>query len=274
VIVTCKGKEFEQYELDEIKAVGIKTVENWRDAKIGDWIRTHDSKVIKVIGRRKRVFTGKRKPITFIRTGYGETPTYRKKIYALRQKDWGGEDDLNKQYVRDVPATTLQKQFADYISKNGKLDKNGKFNTESIVDAYMYAFSDNNPKQSLKRGLRILRKKHIVDRINMNIRETLLEHGMDDDWVARQYKDLVDSGSGVAKLNALNRVSDLLGHSKKEKEEKTQNIIMISDGDKKLLAEARKELSDKDIGKLMHIVKNKGIDGVLEAQDTKVDNIG
>lgn len=96
---------------------------------------------------------------------------------------------------------------------------------------------------------------------------------MDDDWVARQYKDLVDSGSGVAKLNALNRVSDLLGHAKREKEEKTQNIIMISDGDKKLLAEARKELSDKDIGKLMHIVKNKGIDGVLEAQDTQIDDI-
>ena len=38
-------------------------------------------------------------------------------------------------------------------------------------------------------------------------------------------------------------------------------------------AEARKELSDKDIGKLMHIVKNKGIDGVLEAQDTEVNDI-
>ena len=273
MLVTCKGKEFEQYELDEIDALGIKAIENWRDAKIGDWIRTYDSKVIKVIGRREKKLAGKRKSFSLIRTGYGETPTYRKKIYALRQKDWSGEENLTKSYVKDVPATQLQKQFADYISKNGELDKNGKFNTESIIDAYMYAFSDNNPSQALKRGLRILRKKHIVDRINMNIRETLIEHGMDDDWVASQYKDLVSSSTGIAKLNALNRVSDMLGHSKKEKQEKTQNIIMISDGDKKLLAEARKELSDKDIGKLMHIVKNKGIDGVLEAQDTEVNNI-
>lgn len=102
--------------------------------------------------------TGKRKSFSLIRTGYGETPTYRKKIYALRQKDWSGEENLTKSYINDVPATQLQKQFADYISKNGKLDKNGKFNTESIIDAYMYAFSDNNPSQALKRGLRILRK--------------------------------------------------------------------------------------------------------------------
>ena len=95
----------------------------------------------------------------------------------------------------------------------------------------------------------------------MNIRETLLEHGMDDNWIASKYRDIIDSSPPNAKLNALNRVSELLGHTRKEKEEKTQNIIMISDGDKKLLSEARQKLSDKDIGRLMNVVKNKGIQG-------------
>ena len=106
----------------------------------------------------------------------------------------------------------------------------------------------------------------------MNIRETLLEHGMDDNWIINQYRELIDSAPPNAKLNALNRISDLLGHSKKEKEEKTQNIIMISDGDKKLLAEARQKLSDKDIGRLMNVVKNKGIQGVIDSEDTGSNN--
>tara|TARA_R110000822_G_scaffold244867_1_gene373584 strand:+ start:831 stop:1163 length:333 start_codon:yes stop_codon:yes gene_type:complete len=106
----------------------------------------------------------------------------------------------------------------------------------------------------------------------VNIRETLLEHGMDDNWIASKYRDIIDSSPPNAKLNALNRVSELLGHTKKEKEEKTQNIIMISDGDKKLLSEARQKLSDKDIGRLMNVVKNKGIQGVIDAEDTQGDD--
>ena len=106
----------------------------------------------------------------------------------------------------------------------------------------------------------------------MNIRETLLEHGMDDNWIINQYRELIDTAPPNAKLNALNRISDLLGHSKKEKEEKTQNIIMISDGDKKLLAEARQKLSDKDIGRLMNVVKNKGIQGVIDEKSTEGNN--
>jgi|TARA_R110000744_G_scaffold224184_1_gene342791 hypothetical protein len=270
--VTCKGKEFEQYECDEINALGIKTVENWRDAEIGDWIRTHDDKALQVTGRRFKTLKGKRKQITFVRTGFGETPTYYAKVYAKQQKDWSGNDLIYKQYVRNVPATVLQKQFADYISKYGELDKNGKFDTASIVDAYTSAFSDNNPKQALRRGVRILRKKYISDRISVNIRETLLEHGMDDNWIVSQYRDIIDSSPPNAKLNALNRVSELLGHTAKEKEAKTQNIIMISDGDKKLLAEARQKLSDKDIGRLMNVVKNKGIQGVIDAEDTQSDD--
>ena len=270
--VTCKGKDFEQYECNEINSLGIKAVEDWRNAEVGDWIRTNDDKVVEVVGKRFKKFKGKRKQITFIRTGFGETPTYYAKVYAKRQKDWSGNDLVYKQYVRNVPATVLQKQFADYISKFGEMDKNGKFDCASIVDAYTNAFSDNNPKQALRRGLRILRKKYISDRISMNIRETLLEHGMDDNWIVNQYRDIIDSAPVNAKLNALNRVSELLGPTRKEKEEKTQNIIMISDGDKKLLSEARQKLSDKDIGRLMNVVKNKGIQGVIDEEDTRSDN--
>jgi len=271
--VKCKGKEFDVYETNEADSLKIKTIENWRKAKVGDWILTHDNKIVQCIGRRSYNIAGKIKPLTFIRTGFGETPTYYGKIYAKQQKNWTGDELVHKQYVRNIPPTALQKRFADYLSKHGTIDKNGQFDSQSIVDAYTSSFSENNPQQALRRGIRILRKKHITDRISMNMREKFMEIGIDDEWVANQYKDLIIDAPPNAKLNALNRVSDLLGHTKKEKEEKTQNIIMISEGDKKLLAEARKELSDKDIGKLINIVKEKGIDGVLETENTESNYI-
>ena len=40
--VTCRGKEFDQYSPKEAKKRGITPVDNWRDAKIGDWILTAD----------------------------------------------------------------------------------------------------------------------------------------------------------------------------------------------------------------------------------------
>ena len=49
---TCKGKEFEIYEINEADSVGIKAIENWRNAEIGDWICTHDNILVRVIGRR------------------------------------------------------------------------------------------------------------------------------------------------------------------------------------------------------------------------------
>ena len=44
---------------------------------------------------------------------------------------------------------------------------------------------------------------------------------------------------------------------------------MISEGDKKLLAQVRKELSDKEINQLMSKVKKEGIDGVVEPKSSK-----
>ena len=46
---------------------------------------------------------------------------------------------------------------------------------------------------------------------------------------------------------------------------------MISDGDKKLLAEARQKLSDKDIGRTNARCKKKkkGIEGVIQTESTE-----
>lgn len=101
---TCKGKEFEIYEVNEADSVGIKAIENWRNAEIGDWIRTHDNMVVRVTGKRVNKLKGKRKPITFIRTGFGETPTYYKKSMP-KNKNAGQE---MTSFISNMFATSQQ----------------------------------------------------------------------------------------------------------------------------------------------------------------------
>ena len=206
-----------------------------------------------------------------LKSGFGEHPTYKKHIFATKQVNYSENQYKGKELVKNVAATTLQKSFADKISIEFKPDKNGQFSSEDIVNCYMSTYMDNNPTQALRRGTNLLKREYIKERISMNLRDKLIEQGLSDEFVVEKYRELIDGGDTPhnTKLNALNKVSDLLGHSIKEKETSSQSIIMISDGDKKLLAEVRKELSDKEINQLMSKVKKEGIDGVVKPKNSK-----
>ena len=86
-------------------------------------------------------------------------------------------------------------------------------------------------------------------------------------WVVEQYKNLGENAETPAatRLNAVNRVSELLGHNAKKIEGEQKMVIMLSDGDKQLLAEHRKTMSDKELDSLL---KKGNIDGYLKSKRT------
>ena len=118
-----------------------------------------------------------------------------------------------------------------------------------IVDAYMSVYSDNNPSSSLRRAMAILRKDSVKHVMSSLMKDRLVNIGVDDDYVASKYKSFIEDMDAPAstRLQALNRVSDILGHVKKEETNTEQTVVMLSDGDKKLLAQHKKELPDKDL---------------------------
>ena len=133
---------------------------------------------------------------------------------------------------------------------NGEMDDNGMWKADSIILAYQSIYRDNNPEQSLRRGMMVLKRKHIKEYISMNMRDKLSSMGMDDDWVAEKYRDMIDGDIPPAtKLNALNRVSDMLGHlAKEKKEEQLEGVFALSDGDVKKLASVRKTIAETTYG--------------------------
>ena len=251
MIVECRGKNFDVYTEEEALDLGISTVSNWRNAEIGDWILTNDGKVIEVIGRTKESPSNVKKDYLFIRTGYGERGAHKSNIYASKQPDYDRDKYyFGKDLVKNVRPTTKQRTFVDNLFLQGKINEVGMWDAESVILAYQTVYKDNNPEQALRRGMGILKKKHIKEYVAMNMRDRLIKVGMDDDWVAGKYKDFVDGDVPAAtRLNALNRVSDLLGHLTKERKEETfEGVFALSDGDVKKLDLVRKQIAETTYG--------------------------
>ena len=249
--VKCRGKIFDVYTLNEALKLNIVPIDDWRKAKKNDWIFTRDEKVIKCLGRRFENPKNVKKQYTFIKTGFGDTGTHKSNIFAYKQPDYDRDKYyFGKDLIKDVRPTAKQRAFVDNLFMNGKMDKNGMWEADSIIFAYQSVYKDNNPEQSLRRGMMVLKRKHIKEYISMNMREKLSNLGMDDDWVANKYRDMIDGDVPPAtKLNALNRVSDMLGHlSKEKKEEQIEGVFALSDGDIKKLASVRKTIAETTYG--------------------------
>ena len=78
--VKCRNKVFEVYDISQAEEKELQYTDKWREASKDDWIVTSDNKVLQVIGRRDYKKDRKKK-VYLIRTGYGETPTYKPQIH-------------------------------------------------------------------------------------------------------------------------------------------------------------------------------------------------
>ena len=261
--VKCRNQIFDVFERGESKVLGIKYRKDWRNASKGNWIITSDNKVLQVLGRRETKKKSHKKPIIFIRIGYGEVPTYKSGIYAREYSDWHWDNGHRYDLIKDVKPTLKQSMFIDELIKLGDIDKKGMWSYESIVSAYQTTYKDNNPTSSLQRGLHILKKKSVKEHMSKLMKDKFDDIGVTDDYVAVKYKNFIEDKkiSAGVRLNALNKVSELKGHTEKETQQiEGTSIYALSDSDKKVLKAASIKISDKQIEKFLQGEEDDGID--------------
>ena len=85
------------------------------------------------------------------------------------------------------------------------------------------------------------------------MKDRLESVGIDDEYVAKRYKKFIEDSAAPAstRLQALNRVSDIMGHVEKKESNTEHTLVMLSDGDKKLLAQHKRKLPDKQLGEII-----------------------
>lgn len=271
--------------------MGLEYIKDWRQAQAGDWFLTTDGKVLECTKRHyRRPYTQSyvkadgtttertTKPWWIIVTGYGETPTYKGEIVASKQFSPYWDKRRKDPLSRDVKPTNMQRAFVDYLFLFGKLDDTGMWSAESIIKCYQSIYSDNNPKMSLDRGLHILKKRRVREYIMNNMKGELEALGLTDEYVAQKYKDFLegDDTSEAIRFSALNRVSKLRGHDDKEVEATQESVVLLTDGDRKLLAESRRKFSSENMDEAVNELNVKVIDNFkqeveIESEDATFD---
>jgi hypothetical protein len=249
VKVHCRNRSFDVFKRSEADATGIVYSADWRNASEGDWILTADDMVLRVLGRRICKRGKNKKSSHLIRTGYGETPTYKPQLYARKLPDYEWDIRYKKNLVRNVKPTALQSAFIQQLVDNFEPNDKGMWSIPDLIDSYMSVYCDNNPSTALRRALAILRKDSVKQVMSELMKDRFENIGVDDDYVANKYKDFIEDVGAPAstRLQALNRVSDILGHVKKEEKNTEQTVFMLTDGDKKLLAQHKKQLPDEEL---------------------------
>jgi hypothetical protein len=270
--VKCRNQIFEVFDKSEAEDLNIVFSDDWRNAKKGDWILTSDDKVLKVLNRRETTKKSHKKPIIFIRIGYGEVPTYKSGIFSREYKDWHWDNGHRYELVKDIKPTLKQSMFVDKLIAIGDIDKDGMWSYESIVNAYQSTYKDNNPTASLQRGLHILRKQRVKEHMSKLMKDKFDDIGVSDEYVAVKYKNFIedeDISAGV-RLNALNKVSELKGHTIKETQQiEGTSIFALSDKDKKVLKAASIKISDSQI---QEFLQDGDENGTIRNKNTKSKN--
>lgn len=159
MLIKCRNKEFHIYSVQEAIENNIEYRDDWRYADKGDWVLTRgqygNSSYIQTQDAKK----DRKKPIYYIRTGFGEIPTYKSTLYAKKYPDPVHDKGFMYEVERDVKPTILQKRFLDALVQSKDMEPNGMWTNESIINAYQSVYRDNNPTNSLKRGNIILKKR-------------------------------------------------------------------------------------------------------------------
>tara|TARA_Y100000401_G_scaffold116900_1_gene123874 strand:- start:10118 stop:10843 length:726 start_codon:yes stop_codon:yes gene_type:complete len=206
-----KGKEHKVYNVSEVPEY-IQYLDDWRDARKGDWVKTDDSKVIQVLrrykaGRDELMFTAagtvkiaKKSTLRGIRKG---------NIYSLNGKNW--YDTLKD---RKNP-TKLEIMFAKRL-KYG----------EEPYKAYLEVYNTDNVTEAKKKAAILIKTKRIQKLMDEDLKDVFAAKGVDLDYLIGACKEVVDGGKNDSdRLKALNMLWDAFGVVKQKQVTEVRGVF-------------------------------------------------
>ena len=206
-----KKKEHYVYDLESELPGGITIALDWKNARVGDWVKADDDAYIQILKRKK---IGKTDTVqtcigTYSVNGTMDT-SERKDRYSLN-----GKTSNASVKQRKVP-TYKEKLFAKKVMFDGK----------KAVDAYMEVYDANSRNYAKQRAALILKTKRMDTYMNQDLRDTFGKKGVDLDYLIERAKDKCDNSKNDSdQLNALKMLWDAWGVVEKQKVTEVKGIF-------------------------------------------------
>ena len=190
-------------------------VDDWRKAKIGDWVLTDDGQVCKIL-HRATFQNGKE----YVRTVLGSYPV-RDSIQIT------GEiaDDIYKftkrvvqrrERIDEKKPNSREIVFAKYVANGMPADQ-----------AYLRIFKTNDPNYSKSASASLLKTKRVKKLISEETKKMLGQVGIDEEYLLAKTKDIIDNydARDSDKLRALEMMMKIAGMFPNDK--KTESLSVF-----------------------------------------------
>ena len=196
---------YEEFREHEPNAV---FVENWREAKLGEYIQAEDGKVMPILNVLIFKKYKQQENIPYFVTRYGYfVPSDPKDEMKFKGR---GKTFSTGTYVDTSKST--DKFFAQLLSV--MIIAHGALKKQDLLDCARLAYNLKNPtdrKLMLKVIKTFQRKKDFMDIIRTEIKAAAEKAGLNEDWVFKQLKNLAEkSDSDKVKLDAVKEVKDII----------------------------------------------------------------
>ena len=190
------------YEKNDPLPNNIQVKDNWRTAKIGDWVSTDDDCVIQIL--RKGKMLQRDKELTYVGTCTG-TFICSPKLKLDTEKrhniySFGGGASPEEIVENRRKLTPNEQLFVTYISQGIK-----------PIDAYIKAFPTNNPSYARVKAYNLVKTKRVRQAMKEELKPICDELGIDENYILRGIKAEAETADKAdTRLKALFKLSDIM----------------------------------------------------------------
>ena len=197
-----KDKTYHVYDLESELPEDIAVAPDWKNARVGDWVRADDDSYIQVLERKK---IGSTKVVQTCIGVYSIAGTMDTAERANRHS-LSGEYSYNNLKTRKKP-TEREKLFARRVALK-----------QDPVDAYMEVYPAKSRNYAKKRAAILLKTQRMDVLMDKNKEDVMGKLEIDLYYLLKQAKHEVDNGkNGSDRISALKMLWDAWGVVEKQK---------------------------------------------------------
>ena len=205
------------YDPEDVIPGRVEVVDNWRNADIGDWVRSDDDCIIQVLRKGQMIKPkGKKRVREYIGTCTGTfiisdnikmDTSRRNNIYTF-----GGNKNTEDILVDRSSLTKKEHLFVIYLASG--LD---------AQTAYLKAFPTSNPNYASMQAGKLIKTERIRTAMKEELKPILEDLGVDEKYVLKGIKQEADTAEKAdQRLKALFKLSDIMDLEDKNQTKVTQ----------------------------------------------------
>jgi len=215
-VYRVNGIEHRVFDPDDSLPEGLVVRSNWREGKVGDWVKADDDCVLEVLrqGIMKRQ-KGKAREVAYIGTCTGTFPAYSSsKMDTSRRLNiysFGGGKLSDDVLIQRENLSKLEQVFVVYLASG--------FNPQ---DAYMKAYPTNDPGYAKFKSAQLVKTTRIRTAMKEALKPVLEELDIDEKFILNNIKEVIlSSEKDDTRLKALFKLADIMDMEDKTRTQST-----------------------------------------------------